>query len=188
MSAHAVVSLPGSPYEGLEVDYHPTGNLATGPVWRCVWRAAMNGGSGAWVFVGGASLISTQSAVSDHTTANVNTWAALTNTPQITVSAGVYNISAHGGVQNLGSSIGWGGVRLRLNGSATGPLMASGIYTNVDGLDATVGRDVNQTFASATTITLAVATNNKSMRFGGGVYDSQRALFSLVVQPVEIRP
>lgn len=52
MSAHAVVSLPGSPYEGMEVDYHPTGSLATGPVWRCVWRAAMNGGSGAWIPVG----------------------------------------------------------------------------------------------------------------------------------------
>ena len=58
MSVHSVVALPPSPYEGLEVDYHPSGSLATGPVWRCVWRSALNSGSGAWAVVSGAPLTS----------------------------------------------------------------------------------------------------------------------------------
>lgn len=183
MSAHAVIALPGSPYEGMEVDYHPGGALSGSPVWRCVWRAALNSGSGAWAFVGGGPLIDVQSSGGNQTTASVSTWAGMTNSPSITVPVtGVYDVTASGWIQGQTSATN-ALVRIIRSTGPTEILRAANHYS-ADAFEASMQASVpvRASCTGAETVSLQVATDNKSNNFGGG------APWRLSLTPVELRP
>jgi hypothetical protein len=83
----AVTNLPDEPYDGQEVDYHPGGALSGSPVWRFVWRSALNSGSGAWAFVGGPPMYHAISTSQRQTA--TSTWGDLaTIGPTVTVPVG----------------------------------------------------------------------------------------------------
>jgi hypothetical protein len=180
----AVTTLPtGSDrYDGRTVDYWPSGAVGTAPCWTLRWRGAANGGSGAWVYIGGVPDRNAGSASGGQTTANVSTWAAMTNGPSLTVpDDGVYWLIANGTIQGPASQH-EARVRIVRDGPTTQLSVCAIQIAPASFMGYHGGSQLQHTLTAGWTISLQIATNNTSVNFGNVVS------WRLLMQPLEIRP
>lgn len=179
-----VTTLPNARerYDGLEVEYCPNG-LDDYPVWRLVWRQAANGGSGAWVFIGGRPLVVNQSSAAGHTTASLSTYTDMSNITSIAPGvAGVFDVQASGSMYLPSTTL--AEARVVVTDSTTSVSIA--FVSLIDQYESSTGGNAwpaRITSASAPTFKLRVATNNKQVNFGSG-----DGLWGLSVIPSELRP
>lgn len=82
-----VTTLPNARerYDGLEVEYYPSGSAASQPAWRLVWSSVANSGSGAWMCIGGGMLYDLV-ATPDSTTSTANYADLVTDGPLVAVA------------------------------------------------------------------------------------------------------
>lgn len=138
-------------------------DATNGVIWTFRWRTAASGNK--WECVGGSAMTATQSASSTQTTANVTTFAALTNGPSITAPlTGDYDCPIVGNIQQNVAALVQGVVSVAVAGTATGAgaWLAAGTQFESSSVPSVPRISVTQGQA----ITLRVATNNNSCTFG----------------------
>lgn len=172
----AVTTLPTG-FDNAIVRYKPNG-AGSSPTWTLVFDEDLNGGVGAWAYVGGSDILSTAGGSFTVSTANLTTYTAYTGGPSIGVPPGVWDIVWSGIAQSANAS--WAvHVRLAVNGVGQSRYVYhSGIQALEGG---TRGDPVGQriTLTTTSTITLQAATNNVS-----GVLDG----WQIRMTPVELHP
>lgn len=177
-----VTTLPASPADGECVEYQPDPVNLPEVTWQLVYRAARNGGAGAWGFAGGAGWRRIQGTGGNQATASIGTTVAMTDGPSIMVPhAGVWRVEAGGSVQALNAAATQSVVYVAVDGAATAAVGST--YSN-DGAFEMVGtfQTVRVTTSGAATLSLRVGTNGQTVRFG------EYIKYVLAVTPVEVRP
>lgn len=176
-----VSTLPAGSFDGQQVRFRHTAGVAP---WLCVWDSALNSGAGAWAVTSGPPLRAVQSAGASGTSAAINTWTALPNTPTITIPVGgVYNIVAGGNLSSESAGAkqarvrGWDGAT---GSSVVGSMLASGV---TQGSSAGNVAPVQMVLADGATLSLQMCTDNTTVTFGAAA-----ELWRLAATPIELRP
>lgn len=173
-----VTALPGSPIDGQEI-YYQNADLAAQGI---LWHFRYNAGSASpykWEAVGkqqGSQKLQTAAAV--QTTANVTTYAAMTNGPSHTAPlSGEWMQRGEGALQAQAAGV-EGRVARRVNGVAGGIygwiVAAAAFEANICSFE------FSTNLAAGDVITLGVATNNLGLATGSV------ALWKLWMQPVRV--
>lgn len=119
-----VTALPSSPAEGQEVYFQTTAMAAANSIWHLRYRAAVVGAN-KWELLGGSALYDHNINTSIQQTANISTYAAMTNTPTVTLPlSGDYLVEMTGSI--FWGAITYGEARVGVRkGSDSAPLFSA---------------------------------------------------------------
>lgn len=112
-------------YEGMIIDYYPSGAVGSGPVWHLVRRGAV------WAYIGGAPLVSSVDA--SQAVTGTTTPTALTDS-SVSVPAGLYSCTGHlGMVIDTGGGFASAGVGSSTDAASNDNGWATGTTAGVPG-------------------------------------------------------
>lgn len=172
-----VNALPGSPVDGQQVDYYPSGTIGTGVCWRCTWRDALNGGVGAWLVHGGAPLVALTAGQSTRTNTTYGALADGAGPSLVVPVKGVYDITIE--VGEMWSSVGGDYAAASYSGAG---ITASDAHAAIQGA---INNRVSVTTTFRQTVTAGTITAVYRTNAAATVSAAKRRL---TAWPIELRP